>query len=77
MKSFVFIRCFLMVDLIIVAPMRPSPYPLPGARRYSFEDFILDIDGGFLRRLGEEVPLQRKAFDVLCYLVERHGRLVT
>lgn len=49
-----------------------------GARRqYSFAEFTLDLDGGFLRRGGEEVTLSPKAFGVLAYLVEHHGRLVT
>ena len=44
---------------------------------YRFGDFVLDAESGFLRHGGEEVPLQPKAFEVLTYLVERHGRLVT
>ncbi len=44
---------------------------------YRFGDFVLDAESGFLRHAGEEVPLQPKAFEVLTYLVERHGRLVT
>jgi DNA-binding winged helix-turn-helix (wHTH) protein len=53
--------------------------PRPGQRRsqYHFRDFVLDVDGGFLRRGGEEVPLQPKAFEVLSYLAERHGFLVS
>jgi DNA-binding winged helix-turn-helix (wHTH) protein len=35
------------------------------------------LDHGFLRRGGEEVPLRPKAFAVLRYLVQQHGRLVT
>lgn len=46
-------------------------------RQYSFGDFTLDLNGGFLRRGGEEVALRPKAFEVLVYLVERHGQLVT
>jgi DNA-binding winged helix-turn-helix (wHTH) protein/Tol biopolymer transport system component len=37
----------------------------------------LDLDRGALLRGGEEVPLRPKPFEVLVYLVERHGRLVT
>jgi DNA-binding winged helix-turn-helix (wHTH) protein/Tol biopolymer transport system component len=37
----------------------------------------LDLEGGFLLRGGEEVALRAKSFEVLTYLVERHGRLVT
>jgi DNA-binding winged helix-turn-helix (wHTH) protein/Tol biopolymer transport system component len=46
-------------------------------RQYSFGEFTLDLDGGFLRRCGEEVALRPKAFQVLTYLVKHHGRLVT
>ena len=45
-------------------------------RQYSFGDFTLDLDGGFLRRGADEVPLRAKPFEVLVYLVEHHGRLV-
>jgi DNA-binding winged helix-turn-helix (wHTH) protein/Tol biopolymer transport system component len=37
----------------------------------------LDLDAGFLKRGTEEVSLRPKSFQVLSYLVERHGRLVT
>ena len=46
-------------------------------REFHFGEFVLDLDGGFLHRGGEEVPLRPKSFDALTYLVERHGRLVT
>jgi TolB-like protein/DNA-binding winged helix-turn-helix (wHTH) protein/Flp pilus assembly protein TadD len=56
----------------------PEPYPAERLRRqYSFGEFTLDLDGGFLRRSGEEVALRPKAFQILTYLVEHHGRLVT
>lgn len=45
--------------------------------QYCFADFTLDLDRGFLRRCGEEVTLSPKAFEVLAFLVEHHGRLVT
>src|SRR6185503_21192382 len=47
------------------------------SRQYRFGDFTLDLDDGFLRRGDDEVTLRAKAFEVLIYLVERHGRLVT
>jgi DNA-binding winged helix-turn-helix (wHTH) protein/Tol biopolymer transport system component len=51
--------------------------PRPGRNgQYHFGDFVLDAEGGFLRRGAEEVPLQPRAFHVLMFLVERHGRLV-
>jgi len=46
-------------------------------RPYRFGDFTLDLDDGFLRRGDEEVALRPKSFQVLTYLVERHGRIVT
>ena len=46
-------------------------------RQYCFADFTLDLEDGFLRRGVEEVKLRPKAFELLAYLVEHHGRLVT
>jgi DNA-binding winged helix-turn-helix (wHTH) protein/Tol biopolymer transport system component len=46
-------------------------------RQYSFGAFTLDLEGGFLRRGADEVALRPKPFEVLVYLVEHHGRLVT
>jgi DNA-binding winged helix-turn-helix (wHTH) protein/Tol biopolymer transport system component len=46
-------------------------------RYYRFGDFTLDVDSGFLRRGGEDVALPPKPLEVLTYLVEHHGRLVT
>jgi DNA-binding winged helix-turn-helix (wHTH) protein len=37
----------------------------------------LDLDSGFLRRGGEEVTLPPKPFEVLAFLVDHHGRVVT
>jgi adenylate cyclase len=44
---------------------------------FEFGGFILDRAGCELRRRGAVVPLQRIPLDLLCLLVERHGRLVT
>jgi DNA-binding winged helix-turn-helix (wHTH) protein/Tol biopolymer transport system component len=46
-------------------------------RRYCFRDFTLDLDAGMLRRGGEEIRLRPKPFEVLAYLVEHHGQLVS
>jgi len=53
--------------------------PVAGSRqrRYQFGDFMLDLQGGFLRRNGQEVPLRPKAFDVLKYLLLHNGNLVS
>ena len=48
-----------------------------GCRQYRFGSFILDLDAGLLRCDDEEIALRPKSFEVLTYLVERHGRLVS
>src|ERR1700730_3088703 len=42
-----------------------------------FKAFRLDTTNHLLWRNGDRVPLAPKAFDVLAYLVEHAGRLVT
>ena len=53
--------------------------PNSGAKRrqYRFGVFTLDLDLGVLRRGDEEVALRPKSFEVLAYLLERNGRLVS
>jgi adenylate cyclase len=46
-------------------------------RRYQFGEFTLDLETGFLRRQREPVDVRAKAFDLLAYLVQRHGCVVT
>lgn len=46
-------------------------------RTYSFGDFTLDVDRGALLSAGADVKIRPKSFEVLFYLVERQGRLVT
>src|SRR3954447_10602427 len=56
----------------------PEPHSTERPRhQYCFGDFTLDAEGGFLRRGVEEVKLRPKPLEVLAYLVEHHGRLVT
>lgn len=43
----------------------------------SFHGFDLDYANRVLRRAGEPLPLPGKAFDVLCFLLENRGRLVS
>jgi DNA-binding winged helix-turn-helix (wHTH) protein/Tfp pilus assembly protein PilF len=45
-------------------------------RGYRFGPFCLDIDRAALLKNGKTVRLRRQSFDVLLYLIERHGRLV-
>src|SRR5215831_10820949 len=46
------------------------------AARYQFGPFQLDAAEHRLLRQGVEVPLQLKAFETLCILVENAGRLL-
>jgi Tol biopolymer transport system component/DNA-binding winged helix-turn-helix (wHTH) protein len=45
--------------------------------QYCFADFTLDPLSGTIRRGENEIELRSKSVEVLTYLVERHGRLVT
>ncbi len=44
---------------------------------YAFGPFVLDENLYVLFRDGERIELRRQVFDLLLYLVENHGRLVT
>jgi DNA-binding winged helix-turn-helix (wHTH) protein len=44
--------------------------------RLLFDGFEIDVDGGRLIRDGVEVPLERRALDMLCYLAAHPSRLV-
>jgi TolB-like protein/DNA-binding winged helix-turn-helix (wHTH) protein/Tfp pilus assembly protein PilF len=46
-------------------------------RTYSFGEFTLDLDRGALLRAGADIKLRPKSFEVLSYLIERQGLLVT
>jgi adenylate cyclase len=46
-------------------------------RLLSFDQFTLDLERCSLRRGGEDLRLRPKAFDVLRYLAEHPGRLIT
>jgi DNA-binding winged helix-turn-helix (wHTH) protein/TolB-like protein/Tfp pilus assembly protein PilF len=46
-------------------------------RQYRIGEFTLDLDEGFLRRATEEIALRPKTLEVLTYLVQRPGCLVT
>src|SRR5438270_12775963 len=43
---------------------------------YCFADFTLDPLGGTIRRGENEIELRPKSFEVLAFIVERHGRVV-
>jgi DNA-binding winged helix-turn-helix (wHTH) protein len=44
--------------------------------RYRFEDYSLDTERVELRRAGTPIPLRRKVFQVLAYLVAQRDRVV-
>ena len=44
-------------------------------RQFCFGDFTLDLDRGLLLHGDHEIPLRRKSFEVLVYLVEHHGKV--
>ena len=46
-------------------------------RTYSFGEFTLDLDRGALLKAGADIKLRPKSFEMLGYLVERHGLLVS
>jgi TolB-like protein/DNA-binding winged helix-turn-helix (wHTH) protein len=46
-------------------------------RTYSFGDFTFDVDRGALLSAGADIRLRPKSFEVLKYLLERHGQLVS
>ena len=48
----------------------------PSHRRYLTGDLVLDLDRGCVLRAGREVRLRKQTFQVLAFLVERHGHLV-
>jgi TolB-like protein/DNA-binding winged helix-turn-helix (wHTH) protein/Tfp pilus assembly protein PilF len=43
---------------------------------YRFGDFILEPNEHILRRANQQIHLRPKAFEILLYLVKRHGHLV-
>jgi len=51
--------------------------PHPERALYCFADFTLDPLSGAIRRGENEIELRSKSVEVLAYIVERHGRLVT
>jgi TolB-like protein/DNA-binding winged helix-turn-helix (wHTH) protein/Tfp pilus assembly protein PilF len=51
--------------------------PADNHQTYSFGQFVLDVDRGALLKEGQDVPLRPKSFEVLRYLIEHHGILVT
>ena len=50
---------------------------VPAARRYSFEDFELDVRAGELRKRGVKIRLQGQPLQILATLLDRSGEMVT
>ena len=50
---------------------------MPTRKSFTFESFTLDLDRLCLQGPSGRQDLRRKSFDVLCYLVEHAGRVVT
>jgi TolB-like protein/DNA-binding winged helix-turn-helix (wHTH) protein len=50
---------------------------MSASRAYSFGEYTLDLRRGALLRNGADVRLRPKSYEVLRYLVEHHGQLVT
>src|SRR5215467_7950275 len=48
-----------------------------GFKMFQFEGYTLDVARSSLRTADRAVELRPKSFEVLCYLVENAGRLVT
>jgi DNA-binding winged helix-turn-helix (wHTH) protein len=48
-----------------------------GRKLYSFEDYTLDLTRGSLRNAGGEIELRPKSFELLRYLIENAGRLIS
>lgn len=54
-----------------------EPTVVQRVQRYRFGAFELDLDAYALTRAGVGLPLRRKAFDVLQFLIEHRERVVT
>jgi len=63
----------------VTGTQSPAVMSITGAthRTYSFGEFTLDLDRGALLSAGEDIKLRPKSFEVLRYLVEHDGRLVS
>ena len=46
-------------------------------KSYSFGRFVLDLERSRLTQDGVDVKLRPKSFELLCYLAQHHGRVVT
>jgi two-component system response regulator RegX3 len=56
------------------AQLRRASYSAPAPERLAFGPFLIDLEGGFLERAGERVPLSRREFELLAFLAGNEGR---
>jgi TolB-like protein len=45
--------------------------------QYRFEDYVLDTERRELRRNGDLIPVEPRVFDLIVYLIEHRGRVVS
>jgi len=65
----------LMARIDAVTRRRKPATPLPAVAR--FGDITVDIAARVASRNGDLLPLSKRDFDILCYFLQRPGRLVT
>jgi TolB-like protein/DNA-binding winged helix-turn-helix (wHTH) protein/Tfp pilus assembly protein PilF len=58
-------------------PVEGEREAVPAFRAYSFGEYTLDLRRGALVQNGLDVRLRPKSYEVLRFLVERHGQLVS
>ena len=64
------------IELAIDQLPRPAAYQVE-SDQYSFGPFVLDRGARLLRRDGESVTIGAKAFDLLVFMVERRGQVIS
>jgi DNA-binding winged helix-turn-helix (wHTH) protein len=69
------LRNFCVIDSI--PRLGPQEVTMSEERKRFFPPFCLDTENAQLWRGNEEVYLRRKTFDLLCYLVDHPGQLLT
>lgn len=61
----------------VLALMRRTPDSIFGAGKLSVGDLTIDLGGRRVQRAGRDIPLRRKEFDILTYLIRNRGQAVT
>ena len=65
------------IDEIAGSPAAPPSPSVEGLQHLCFAEFTVDLSRLSLLRDGEPIPLRRQSFDVLRYLVEHPGRMIS